>query len=208
MNMHKICPVCCGECDDGDAICLSCGSDISSAAAVSARTGAGEIAGTAPAGAGGECGFKSCPRCGSSNASYSLLCDACGADISAACETPATPAELILYSAEDGIEIIIKGGTVFGRCARCLTQAQRETSSCGTRLLKFDFIDCARFNTVSRRHLIFKLENGVFYVKIHPDAKNVAALNSVPLAPDTEYPLAAGDVLQLSSKLKLSVLLK
>ncbi|HOD43114.1 MAG TPA: FHA domain-containing protein [Candidatus Wallbacteria bacterium] len=205
MNIRKICPVCSGECELSDLICLACGSDISAAAPVQARP-AGEIEnGAATAASSAAAEFKICPGCGASNASYSMLCNNCGRDLSAAGETG--PA-LILYSAEDGIEITIKGETVFGRCARCLTQDQRERSLCRNSREKFDFIDCERFNTVSRRHLIFKLENGVFYVKIHPDAKNPALLNSVRLTPDAECPLAAGDVLQVSSKLKLSVLIK
>jgi hypothetical protein len=169
---------------------------------------------------------KICPKCGAANPGHSCLCSECcevlsntpaGSDFNSNAAAGVKISQpgggspdsqkpvLLLCSDSDNIEINVKSGETIGRCDRCKNDFEKSLSECRSQNIRAGFVDCKKFNTVSRKHLMFEFEGGHYYVRIHPDAKNLTALNGNTLEKGQKYKLTNGDSIQISSKLKLAV---
>jgi len=195
---YKKCPVCGARNAEFEAICAGCFADISTAGISFENDGESS---------------KICPDCGNSNPDYSAICDNCGADISSVQGrgTAAPDGEkkrIFLFSKEEKIAFEISDGLIIGRCDRCVDHSGREKKDCGASGGKKDFIDCEKFDTVSRSHAKIIFENGDYFIMPLPESKNLTGLNGVKLVRGTRYKLSDGDWLDLSKKLKLTVLIK
>ncbi len=198
MNAYKKCPVCGSRNAEFEAICAGCFADISTAGISFENDGEGS---------------KICSGCGNSNPDYSAICDNCGADISAIQSRGGTAAagekkRVFLFSKEDRIVIEVSDGLIIGRCDRCVDHTEREKNSCGPDAGKKNFIDCEKFDTVSRNHAKIIFENGACFIMPLPESKNLTGLNNEKLVRGMKYKLSDGDTLDLSKKLKLTVFIK
>lgn len=204
-KFYKKCPACGAVNADSEAICANCFVDISSVAA--AR---GDAADETPPERG--CGVTACPKCGASNPDYSQLCDNCGEDISAAPRRTEKGAKrvprLFFLSREEKIAVELSGGTIFGRCDNCADQDERDKMNCGAKEGVKKFIDCSKFETVSRMHARIVFENECYYIVPLPESKNMTRLNGVKLHRGNKYKLSHGDSIDFSKRLKLKVFIK
>ena len=213
MKRYKICPVCNTKNEDSEVLCGSCFADISNAAIKIENS---EIQQKLNPDFQPDSGNqnKICPACGAVNPDYAMLCDSCQIDITEVkpgnCNLNAENASLILYSNPSQscakIKIAIKNGDVVGRCGKC-ANPQAEYLKCLNISDKEDnnFIDCMKFNTVSRRHAQFIYENGTFFIIALPESKNATCLNGEVLERGRRYSVKSGDIIKFSSKLELSV---
>jgi len=198
LNSYKKCPVCNVKNAEFEAICAGCFADISTV-----RTSYDED---------GE-KIKICSDCGKANPDYSSICDNCGADISEAQIRNAAAAtgekkRIILFSRNEKIAIEVSDGEIIGRCDSCVDASEREKKNCQAADGKKNFIDCEKFDTVSRSHAKIIFENGDYYIMPLPESKNLTGLNNIKLSRGRKYKLSDGDVLDFSKKLKLKVFIK
>ncbi len=224
VERYKKCPVCGAVNDEFEAICSNCFVDISSVAAAFAPDGGGG------ADSVNETAVVICPKCGAVNPDYSQLCDNCGEDISGAAReaqsgggknkdgAPGSEAvakssavkakRIFLFSKEENIAVELFDGMIFGRCDSCSDEDERKRMNCPEAAGKKKFIDCVKFDTVSRAHARIICAAGEYYIIALPESKNMTKLNDTRLIRGSEYKLSHGDTLYFSKKLKLKVFIK
>ncbi|HNY12878.1 MAG TPA: FHA domain-containing protein [Candidatus Wallbacteria bacterium] len=228
MKRYKICPACNTKNSDAEAMCENCGVDISYAPTkteVNSDIMPPSPQILNPTG-------KICPKCKADNPDYAMLCNNCQEDITGVEPSAlkinsgnSSPAnhnsdvydgtfieasarkvlQLLLHSSEENITISLKDGDVLGRCDKC-NPPRADHSKCSFMKEKKDFIDCVKFNTVSRKHAKFIFENGNFYIVALQEAKNVTLINGIELERGAKKIVKSGDRLKFSSKLELYVI--
>ncbi|HOD39531.1 MAG TPA: FHA domain-containing serine/threonine-protein kinase, partial [Candidatus Wallbacteria bacterium] len=113
----------------------------------------------------------------------------------------AAPLSFILKSPDNSIKIEVHDGDIIGRCCKCKSDEEKRSAGCDKMTGGRDFIDCIRFNSVSRKHIRFSVENGQLFVTALPESKNITAINGFELEKEARYKIKEGDKIQLSSKL-------
>lgn len=221
MERYKTCPACGHVNSEEELLCGKCGIEIVFVSAAGRREEGGRAARES---GGGPPPAKICPKCGAANPDYSVLCDSCMADISAvsaaapsgsgrydgapagAYERTAekTRPRLVLSSISERIKISVLDGGIVGRCDACDPPKKRQ-GECAARDGERHEIDCARFNTVSRRHLKFVFDGGECFIVPLPESTNKTFLNGAEIRRGVRHAIKTGDRIGLSTKLELGV---
>jgi len=233
VKKYKICPVCGEKNEDSEVLCVNCVTDISNVALKTECDPEQDCREIKSQLSNDGAKTKTCPECGAVNPDYAVLCDNCQTGIAdvradesfkngAVCKNANNEitggakteyseeniSQLVLYSKNTGtgIKITVKSGDIIGRCAKCMNPPA-EYSNCSNKNNNADrdFIDCVKFDTVSRRHAQFVYENGTFFIIALLESKNSTYLNGEIIERGRKYAVNDGDVIKFSSRLELNV---
>lgn len=229
MESYKICPACAQKNSAVEAMCPGCGTELYGVAVKTSPDKSEE----APAEAC-ERKLKKCSNCGAETPDYLMICERCGeivSDVSISFENkrnqsggagPSARKEFVksedscirpeispnvspaLYSKSDNISIPLMHGYIFGRCDKC-NPPRMNHGRCLLENESRDYVDCVKYDTVSRKHARFAFENGSLFITVLPEAKNATFLNGIEIKRGEKHAVKNGDRIKFSSKLELAV---
>lgn len=219
MNLVKHCPACGQTNPEQEIFCASCGNDISQVK--SAKLAAPEppptasaapVAHPASASPTANRAVKMCPKCGTENEAFAILCGhaGCGETIdviaviqrgsptsaSRAPEPPPSAAPTVVPQNSAPPKLLLLVGQQTFECRSGDVLGRAGNLACHV---------FAGIQTVSARHAALELRAGIWHVvnlPLPPDrtAKNLTALDNREIPPGQSAPLTAEHVLKISTR--------